>query len=246
MNPEADFEKELNGIRDAYRGFRAKKLHQSLWAPFGSSEAAWRARQAEVFITVLRERGWSSLAGRKVLDFGCGRGRHLRQFLDWDAAPDLLDGIDLDAPAVEEAKMLSPNIRVQLATGITLPYPDGAFDLITQFVVFSSIPSEALRLRIAAELDRVLRPGGFFFWWDMDHMAALAGGHDLPLTPAIHFPHYGGTVLNIGERPPPSESLRHVRFLGPLMGFLADRFACHPSHHAALFEKPFLPPHASS
>jgi ubiquinone/menaquinone biosynthesis C-methylase UbiE len=47
-----------------------------------------------------------------------------------------------------------------------LPFADGSFDLVSQFTVFSSILHAGVRRRAAAEMLRVLRPGGVALWYD--------------------------------------------------------------------------------
>jgi len=47
-----------------------------------------------------------------------------------------------------------------------LPFSDGSFDLVLQFLLFTSVLSLALREQIAKEISRVLVPGGRFLWFD--------------------------------------------------------------------------------
>jgi ubiquinone/menaquinone biosynthesis C-methylase UbiE len=47
-----------------------------------------------------------------------------------------------------------------------LPWPDQSFDLVSQFTVFTSILDPALKQAIAAEMLRVLKPGGAVLWFD--------------------------------------------------------------------------------
>lgn len=62
-----------------------------------------------------------------------------------------------------------------------LPYPDGSFDLVYQATALSSMPSRAMRDRVAVEMRRVVRPGGFIvsydFAWNPAHRLAII---DLP------------------------------------------------------------------
>ena len=58
--------------------------------------------------------------------------------------------------------------RVANAAGDALPFADASFDLVMQNVVFSSITDAALRARVAAEMLRVLRPGGHVLWYDAE------------------------------------------------------------------------------
>ena len=52
-----------------------------------------------------------------------------------------------------------------------LPFAAGSFDLVIQAVVFSSILDESARRGLAAEMARVLRPGGHLLW--VDHKASF-------------------------------------------------------------------------
>ncbi|SRR5258707_10907158 len=47
-----------------------------------------------------------------------------------------------------------------------LPYADASFDLILQFLLFTSVLSEAVKGQIAKEISRVLLPGGHLLWYD--------------------------------------------------------------------------------
>ncbi|HVY91601.1 MAG TPA: methyltransferase domain-containing protein, partial [Bryobacteraceae bacterium] len=54
-----------------------------------------------------------------------------------------------------------------LADASTLPWPDASFDLACQFTAFSSVLQPAMKLAMAAEMLRVLRPGGAVLWYDL-------------------------------------------------------------------------------
>jgi 23S rRNA (guanine745-N1)-methyltransferase len=80
-----------------------------------------------------------------VLDVGCGEGRHTRAA----AAPAVL-GIDVAKAAVAAAARAQPAGSYAVASAAELPVHDGAVDVAMN--VFGPI--------IAAELARVVRPGG--------------------------------------------------------------------------------------
>ena len=73
------------------------------------------------------------------------------------AAPDDVMGVEIRANAVALAHELAPKIDVRIYDGINLPFPDSCFDLVTQHVVFSSIPDESLRKQLAGEMTKVLK-----------------------------------------------------------------------------------------
>ena len=96
-----------------------------------------------------------------VLDVGCGTGRHVRAFLDYGVDPQNVYGIDIRESALAVGRRLSPHLRLELFDGITIPFKDGQFDLVTQHSVVCSKLSPHLRRRVTAEMWRVLAPGGF-------------------------------------------------------------------------------------
>lgn len=117
---------------------------------------------------------WSrALAGDRpwergpILDVGCGHGAWLRRLLDWGLDPAGAEGIDLIQERVEEARRLAPTgMRFVAGSGLELPYPSDSFALVCAHTVFSSVVDRDLRLRLAAEMRRVLAPGGCILLYD--------------------------------------------------------------------------------
>lgn len=102
--------------------------------------------------------GWS-WQGKRVLDFGCGAARVLRQFLGHAGEADL-HGVELDESCVDwiEAN-LSPPLRVIHGTELPpLPYPEAYFDLIWSTSVFSHLADSWSAWLL--DLRRLLKPGG--------------------------------------------------------------------------------------
>lgn len=93
--------------------------------------------------------------GQSVLDVACGAGFGLRMLLDHGARP---IGVDLQAPAVAEARAVAPQADLVQASAASLPLADHAVDLVVSFETLEHVPDAAAML---AELRRVLRPGGW-------------------------------------------------------------------------------------
>jgi ubiquinone/menaquinone biosynthesis C-methylase UbiE len=80
--------------------------------------------------------------------------------LDFGARPKNLFGVDLLHDQIEEARTLGPHLHFDVADARSLPFEDGAFDLVLAFTLFSSIQTREIRQVAADEMRRVLRPGG--------------------------------------------------------------------------------------
>lgn len=106
--------------------------------------------------------------GTQVLDAGCGLGGPARMLADEYGC--LVTGIDLTAEYIESAKKLSEltglNNRTQFVHGdvLQLPFPSDSFDVVwTQHVQMNVAAKE----QFYAGLDRVLKPGGRFVYYDI-------------------------------------------------------------------------------
>ena len=113
-----------------------------------------------------------SWEGRRTLDFGCGSGRLLRQFLD-EARSAEFHGSDIDEELVSWArKHLCPpiaDVRVNREQP-PLDYPDDHFDLVTGLSVFTHIADGWSDWLL--ELRRVLKPDGLLIATFLDSMVA--------------------------------------------------------------------------
>ncbi len=124
-------------------------------------ELEWAIRDALVAEAV-------PLRDLRILDVGCGGGGWLRYFVELGADPEHLHGVDLIEERVARARRCNPGLDVRTAdASLGLPFEDSSVDLVSQFVVFSSIPGAAAQEATAREMTRVLRPGGWLLWYDL-------------------------------------------------------------------------------
>jgi malonyl-CoA O-methyltransferase len=135
----------------------------ALWAPTYTAETVVSALEAATVSSF-----GLSLAGRRVLDAGCGVGRRLHDARESGAATAL--GVDLTpkmlAQALGERLVAAADVRA-------LPVADRAFDVVWCRLVLGHLP--ALE-QAYAELARVCAPGGTVLVTDF-HPAAVAAGH---------------------------------------------------------------------
>jgi len=118
-------------------------------------------------LRALARHGLLPLADRRVLEIGCGNGHFLRELVKWGADPRLLTGIDVIPERLAEARRgLPPQVRLEERSGAATGLSGGAFDLILQMTVFTSILDPAVRRTVAREMVRLLAPGGAILWYD--------------------------------------------------------------------------------
>jgi SAM-dependent methyltransferase len=104
--------------------------------------------------------------GARVLDLGCGAGRHAfeaarrgAQVIALDADRKELDQVAAVAAAMDEAGEIPAGASIRTAAGdaTAMPFEDGAFDVVIASEVMEHIRTDQAAL---GEVARVLRPGG--------------------------------------------------------------------------------------
>jgi SAM-dependent methyltransferase len=115
--------------------------------------------QADAQVRALVEAS-SAISPWKILDVGCGSGRHLRSFRARGFHDAL--GIDLSSVLLHDAR--ATGLAVARADMRRLPFADGIFDLLssffTSFGYFATRDEDTLALR---EFCRVIRRSGHLF-----------------------------------------------------------------------------------
>jgi ubiquinone/menaquinone biosynthesis C-methylase UbiE len=135
------------------------------------------ASQAERFLSLERERqvvallhrhGFMPLAPQRILEVGCGDGKWLRDLIGWGADPAKVHGVELlPASAARARRLCPPAVTIECSSATNLRFPSQAFDIVLQATVFSAVLDNDMRHAIAAEMRRVVRPGGLILWYDL-------------------------------------------------------------------------------
>ena len=123
---------------------------------FACYEEIGRTARAEILGAL--PSGWS-FEDKRVLDFGCGAGRVLRQFTE-EAAVAKMIGCDIDGPSVDwlNANLSPPFAAIRNSEQPPLPWGDRSFDLILAISVFTHITDQWSAW--LCELHRLLDRGG--------------------------------------------------------------------------------------
>ena len=116
----------------------------------------------------------------KILDIGCATGR-LTFSLKKKFPKAEVYGLDVGGPMVRFAHMrgvdLGEDVHFVQELAEDTKFPDNHFDLVTAYILFHEVTSEA-QDKIIAEVKRILRPGGVFF--PIDFRTGKQAGDDSP------------------------------------------------------------------
>ncbi len=156
---------EIERIREEYQA-RDRTIPPDFYAWHRAEIQYWQAGTARVCARLLHNSGAFPLTESSIADIGCGNGQWLLEFLQWGAVAANLHGIDLLGERIACARQRLPGVDLRCGDARKLPWRDGSIDLVTQFTVFSSILDTQVRNEVAAEMLRVLRPGGRILWYD--------------------------------------------------------------------------------
>lgn len=103
------------------------------------------------------QRRLGRVAGRRILDVGCGRGDMLGWLHRWGAD---VHGTEVSPAAARAASTLVGSDRISVGELADAKYPSASFDCITLWHVLEHVRAPDFLLR---EVARVLRPGGFAY-----------------------------------------------------------------------------------
>lgn len=122
-------------------------------------------------VPLLRRLGGTIESGR-VLEVGCGRGVCLPLLLSQFGARHV-DGVDLDPRQVARAQTrlrakYERRIDLRVASVEQLPFEDASFDAVFDFGILHHVSAWQSAI---AEIGRVLKPGGIFFFEEVTSAA---------------------------------------------------------------------------
>lgn len=227
--------RELERLRNAYE-HRSRSVPADRYSRTNPGHLFALHEREVTMAAMLRADGLRSLAGLRILDVGCGRGATLRQYLEYEADPSRLWGIDLFPPFVEQARSASPGLQIICGSASRLPFHEGSFDLVSQFMLFTSVLDDEVKHRTAEEMRRVLVPGGRMLWYDF--------AFDNPANPDVRgiglaevrrlFPGFSGTHRRITLAPPLGRAIGHF---GPTIYHLSSMIRPLCTHYLCLLKK---------
>lgn len=189
--------------------------------------AALQAQQerTRAMLALWRAQGWHSLAGRPLVEVGCGSGGNLLELLRLGAEPERLMGLELLPERAAAARACLPGaVRVIEGDAALADIAPASQDAVFAFTVFSSVLDTTQQQRLAGAMWSWLQPGGGVLWYDF----AL----DNPRNPDVRgvplarvralFPEARFAVRRVTLAPPLARVLARVHpgMIGPLCTLL--------------------------
>jgi len=138
----------------------ARRYEAQVEALFSGAAGPMRRRALALLAKAWRDRDHRGLA---IVDLACGSGSFLADLAGAFPRARLL-GADLSLPYLLEARRRSGAPGVQAAAE-RLPFADASLDAVTCVYLFHELPPKA-RTAVAAEIARVLKPGGLLAFAD--------------------------------------------------------------------------------
>ena len=125
-----------------------------------------RDHKARMIAAVLAAHVGAPVAGRRVLDIGCGNGDISQHF----AAANEVDGVDVD----DRRRPENRGFRFARVESERLPFGDGAFDIVLSNHVIEHVADQVLHL---TEIARVLPPRGLAYLATPNRSSPIMAGH---------------------------------------------------------------------
>lgn len=164
-DPSAQRDQVIDQVREEYQ--RRTERYQRFDPHRRRADQRIIERTLADYQRMLARHGLLPLGERAVLDVGCGRMEFLVKCReDFGHTGPRLAGVDLMADRIEQGQRDFPFLELVCTSADRLPWPEGTFDLVHQSMLLTSVLDDTVRRRIAAEMARVTRPGGFLLWYD--------------------------------------------------------------------------------
>jgi ubiquinone/menaquinone biosynthesis C-methylase UbiE len=139
----------------------ARRYEVQVEALFAGTAGAMRRRALSLWAKAWKAHDHRGLA---VLDLACGAGGFLGDLASAFPRARLL-GLDLSPAYLGQARAAAPSAAFIQGKAEQLPFAGGSLDAVTSVYLFHELPPK-VRTAVAAEIARVLKPGGLFAFAD--------------------------------------------------------------------------------
>lgn len=157
---------ELARIRQTYTERIQSAPEDTRYSVFNLSYLYTLQQRQRDTVNLLAKLGIQTFHDKHILEVGCGSGGVLSEYLGYGIQPKQAVGVDLMPQLASRAKQRLPHLHFACADGQHLPFAAQTFDVVLQYTMFSSILDKQIKINIAHDILRVLKPNGLILWYD--------------------------------------------------------------------------------
>jgi ubiquinone/menaquinone biosynthesis C-methylase UbiE len=228
-------EQDIDRLRKEYARRRDSSADLQRYSLFNTAYLFAMQQRERALLRLLQDEQMQHLAGKRILEVGCGSGGVLLEYLGYGADPGGLTGVDLLEDRLVEGQKRLPGARFVCANAQRLPYPDKCYDLALQYTAFSSILDDQVKQEMAAEMLRVLKPDGMIIWYDFwlnpkNPQTRGIGIADI----RQYFPNCRLRIKRITLAPPLARAVVPVSWL---VGLLLEKLALFNTHYLVAIQR---------
>ncbi len=163
--PQPEPNREAQRVLAEYRR-RREEVDTDLYAPWNPAEQLMRDGRRRLAARLLRRFDAFPDTNSLCLEVGYGELGWLGELISWGVPETRLCGIELDTERAAVAQARLPSADLRVGDAAELPWQAETFQLVVVSTVFTSILDDAVRRRLAGEIERVLAPSGALLWYD--------------------------------------------------------------------------------
>ncbi len=156
---------EKERISDVYNKWEDKQKNK--YSDSNPGNRYLHLSRDEAVLSLLKKIDQKITGNTKILEAGSGYGGIMLKFASFGAELNNIFGADLLMNRLNSAKERNSGLNLICCDAGKLPFENGLFDTILQFTLFSSILDNNIKLNVAEEMVRLLKPGGWIIWYDV-------------------------------------------------------------------------------
>jgi len=157
---------EVNRILSVYNKYMAHSRLKNKWSISNKGNKIIHNERKSNISKIIHDLD-IRLTSKNILDVGCAGGNIFNLLQDLGAKEENIYGIDVRGDRLKEAKELFPASNFMQMDARELNFDDATFDIVFTFTIFSSIIEKKIRMEVADEICRVLKPNGVIIYYDI-------------------------------------------------------------------------------
>lgn len=165
--PILDAKRKLDEEQAVFERYRKREGKQKIYDPLSPYVLLSQQERERKIVKLINYAGLQPLNNKRVLEIGCGNGINLLRLMSLGFTPENLFANELQEERAQNARRNLPaGIKVIEGNALDLDLKESRFEIIVQFLVFSSILDKQVRSSLAEKMWQMLSEKGGILWYD--------------------------------------------------------------------------------